>query len=182
MGDGRAGQWDDAQSALGHFAVHGGLVDEGDAQIASDEYLDDVEAFHHAGVGEGGGGEVVLGERMGEHVAAAAALFAQDKPLAQQILHRCGLRGESVVGGADAHEPLGAERIARKLDLPVIFLDVQKVKRGYYTVEMKLMTAHAKQTAENEITESYARMTEKMILRNPAYWLWTHKRWKYKRE
>ena len=75
----------------------------------------------------------------------------------------------------------GAERIARKLDLPVIFLDVQKVKRGYYTVEMKLMTAHAKQTAENEITESYARMTEKMILRNPAYWLWTHKRWKYKR-
>ena len=60
--------------------------------------------------------------------------------------------------------------------------DVQKVKRGYYTVEMKLMTAHAKQTAENEITESYARMTEKMILRNPAYWLWTHKRWKYKRE
>ena len=76
----------------------------------------------------------------------------------------------------------GAERIARKLDLPVIFLDVQKVKRGYYTVEMKIMTAHAKQTAENEITESYARMTEKMILRNPAYWLWTHKRWKYKRE
>ncbi|MCD8270651.1 MAG: lysophospholipid acyltransferase family protein [Parabacteroides sp.] len=76
----------------------------------------------------------------------------------------------------------GAERIARKLDLPVIFLDVQKVKRGFYTVEFKLMTAHAKQTAENEITESYARMTEKMILRNPAYWLWTHKRWKYKRE
>lgn len=55
----------------------------------------------------------------------------------------------------------GAERIARKLDLPVIFLDVQKVKRGYYTVEMKLMTAHAKQTTENEITESYARMTER---------------------
>lgn len=76
----------------------------------------------------------------------------------------------------------GAERIARKLDLPVIFLDVQKVKRGFYTVEFKLMTAHAKQTAENEITESYACMTEKMILRNPAYWLWTHKRWKYKRE
>ncbi len=76
----------------------------------------------------------------------------------------------------------GAERIARKLDLPVIFLDVEKVRRGYYTVDMKLMTDHAKKTAENEITESYARMTEKMILRNPAYWLWTHKRWKYKRE
>lgn len=75
----------------------------------------------------------------------------------------------------------GAERIARKLDLPVVFLDVQKVKRGYYTVELKLMTEHATQTAENEITEAYARMMETMILRNPAYWLWTHKRWKYKR-
>lgn len=75
----------------------------------------------------------------------------------------------------------GAERIARKLDLPVVFLDVQKVKRGYYTVELKLMTEHAAQTAENEITEAYARMMETMILRAPAYWLWTHKRWKYKR-
>ena len=34
----------------------------------------------------------------------------------------------------------GPERIARKLNLPVIFLDTQKVKRGYYTVDMKLIT------------------------------------------
>lgn len=76
----------------------------------------------------------------------------------------------------------GAERIARKLDLPVVFLDVEKVRRGYYTMELKLITSHAKETAENEITETYAHMTEAMILRNPAYWLWTHKRWKYKRD
>ena len=76
----------------------------------------------------------------------------------------------------------GPERIARKLNLPVIFLDTQKVKRGYYTVDMKLITENAKETPENYITERYARLLEKMILRDPAYWLWTHKRWKHKHE
>lgn len=76
----------------------------------------------------------------------------------------------------------GPERIARKLNLPVIFLDTRKVKRGYYTVEMKLITDKPKETPENWITEQYARLMEQCILRNPAYWLWTHKRWKHKRE
>ena len=34
----------------------------------------------------------------------------------------------------------GPERLARKLDLPVIFLDTKQVKRGYYTIDMKLVT------------------------------------------
>lgn len=76
----------------------------------------------------------------------------------------------------------GPERIARKLDLPVIFLDTRKVKRGYYTVDMKLITDKPKETPENSITEQYARLMEQCILRNPAYWLWTHKRWKHKKE
>lgn len=75
----------------------------------------------------------------------------------------------------------GPERIARKLDLPVIFLDTRKQKRGYYTVDMELITATPKETPEFWITEKYTRMMENCILRNPAYWLWTHKRWKHKR-
>lgn len=73
----------------------------------------------------------------------------------------------------------GAERIARKLNLPVIFLDVQKVKRGYYSLEIKLITETPKETPEYWLTEEYTRIMEKCIMRNPAYWLWTHKRWKY---
>lgn len=75
----------------------------------------------------------------------------------------------------------GPERIARKLDLPVIFLDTKKVKRGYYTVDMELITTTPKETPEFWITETYTRMMEKCIMRQPAYWLWTHKRWKHKR-
>lgn len=76
----------------------------------------------------------------------------------------------------------GPERIARKLDLPVIFLDTQQVERGHYTVDFKLITDKPKETPSNYITEQYARLLEKMILRDPAYWLWTHKRWKHKHE
>lgn len=75
----------------------------------------------------------------------------------------------------------GAERLARKLDTPVIFLDVQMLRRGYYTVELQLLSENPKETPENWITEEYARRMERSILRNPAGWLWTHKRWKYTR-
>ena len=75
----------------------------------------------------------------------------------------------------------GAERIARKLDLPVIYVDVEQPKRGYYTAEFEILTTHAKETPDNWITEQYARRMEKNILRAPEYWLWTHKRWKYTR-
>ncbi|WP_251968385.1 lysophospholipid acyltransferase family protein [Parabacteroides sp. AD58] len=75
----------------------------------------------------------------------------------------------------------GAERLARKLNTPVVFLDVQMVKRGYYTLEIQLITENPKETPENWITEEYARCLEKSILRKPEGWLWTHKRWKYKR-
>lgn len=76
----------------------------------------------------------------------------------------------------------GAERIARKLDLPVLYLHVRCPRRGYYEGELELLTEHAKETPENWITEQYVRRMEQTITYDPAYYLWTHKRWKYKRE
>ena len=76
---------------------------------------------------------------------------------------------------------LGPERIATKLDIPVIFADIRKVKRGYYTVDLELITDSPRKMPEFWITEEYARKMECSIMREPAYWLWTHKRWKHKR-
>ncbi|MDR0748768.1 MAG: lysophospholipid acyltransferase family protein [Tannerellaceae bacterium] len=84
--------------------------------------------------------------------------------------------------GQDTPFFTGAERLARKLDLPVVFFDVQKVKRGYYRVDVKLISESPKDTPEFWLTEQYARMMEQCIMRNPAYWLWTHRRWKHKHE
>jgi len=75
----------------------------------------------------------------------------------------------------------GPERMARKLDVPVIFADTQKTGRGFYTVDLRLITDRAKETPDFWITEQYARMMETCILRDPAYWLWSHNRWKHSR-
>ena len=73
----------------------------------------------------------------------------------------------------------GVERIAKKVNAVVLYLDVIREKRGYYVCSLKLLTKTPRDTAEFEITEKYMREMEKTILRQPTYWLWTHKRWKY---
>ncbi len=102
--------------------------------------------------------------------------------LADQTPSRANLHYWTTFLGQESAILTGPERLARKLDLPVIFLDTQKTGRGHYTVDMKLITDTPRETAENQITEAYARLMDTCIRRNPAYWLWTHKRWKYKRE
>ena len=77
---------------------------------------------------------------------------------------------------------VGAERIAQKADLDVFYFDVRKTGRGKYEAEIKVITENPTETREFEITEKYARLMEETILRDPAYWLWTHKRWKHKRD
>lgn len=76
----------------------------------------------------------------------------------------------------------GVERIAKQTDFLVIYLDIQKLKRGVYKATVKLVNENPKEEPENKITETYIRMMEKTILRDPAYWLWTHKRWKRTRQ
>lgn len=76
----------------------------------------------------------------------------------------------------------GVERIAKQTDFVVFYLDLQKVKRGHYVGTIKLITDNPKAEPEFSITDKYVDEMEKTILRNPAYWLWTHKRWKRTRE
>jgi len=74
----------------------------------------------------------------------------------------------------------GAETMARKLDLAVVFLKVSKIKRGYYKAEFIPIADQGKQTKENEITDTFLRLTEQQIKQRPEHYLWTHKRWKHR--
>ncbi len=74
---------------------------------------------------------------------------------------------------------LGPEKIAKLADSPVVFIDIARVKRGYYTAEFILMTEHSKEMPEFELSEMYMHLLEKRIQKAPYYWLWTHRRWKY---
>lgn len=76
----------------------------------------------------------------------------------------------------------GVERIAKQTGFAVIYLDMEKIKRGHYKATVRLITDKPQEEPEFYITESYIRAMEKTIMRAPAYWLWTHKRWKKTRE
>lgn len=76
----------------------------------------------------------------------------------------------------------GVERIAKQTGFAVVYLDMEKVKRGHYKGTIRLISDKSQAEPEFYITETYIREMEKTILRNPAYWLWTHKRWKMSRK
>ncbi len=76
----------------------------------------------------------------------------------------------------------GVERIAKQTGFGVVYLDIEKVKRGYYKATLKLISDNPKDEPEFAITEKYAKAMEASIKRAPAYWLWTHKRWKRNRQ
>lgn len=75
----------------------------------------------------------------------------------------------------------GGERIAKMMNYPVFYCDLDRIKRGHSRVNFELVTEHPKETAEGEITSYFAKSIEKTIHRNPPYWFWSHKRWKHKR-
>jgi Kdo2-lipid IVA lauroyltransferase/acyltransferase len=77
---------------------------------------------------------------------------------------------------------LGIEKLAKLTDQVVVFCDVRRIKRGYYEYTFIPVTEKPKETAEYEITNGYIKYLEEMIRRDPQYWLWSHRRWKFKPE
>lgn len=76
----------------------------------------------------------------------------------------------------------GPERHSRINDLPVLFTDIKRVKRGYYEIKLSVLTDEPNKLPEGEITRRYAATLEQVIKENPSKWLWSHKRWKHKRK
>ena len=72
----------------------------------------------------------------------------------------------------------GTEYMANDYNFVVVFFVVHKLKRGYYELELKLITKDAKSLEWGQITEQHTNMLEEQIIKKPAQWLWSHKRWK----
>lgn len=77
---------------------------------------------------------------------------------------------------------LGVEKIAVKTNQPVLFCNVRKVARGRYEVDIELLCENPKDTKPFEITDMHVHALEKLIHEAPEYWLWSHRRWKYKKD
>ena len=76
----------------------------------------------------------------------------------------------------------GTERLARQTGHAAFYLDMRRVRRGYYEAEFKLISRNPKQLEEYALTDRYFQLLEESIRRAPEYYLWSHNRWKRTRE
>ena len=76
---------------------------------------------------------------------------------------------------------LGAEKVASKYDMAVIYFHITKRKRGYYNLNIELLFDHTAGLPEHLITETHVRRLEEIIKEKPEYWIWSHRRWKHKK-
>ncbi|WP_305981714.1 lysophospholipid acyltransferase family protein [Roseivirga thermotolerans] len=106
-----------------------------------------------------------------------AIFFAIDQSptLAKKVYWTTFLNQETAVA-------FGPEKFARKLNAPVVYFQIDKIKRGYYEATFKLLTENPLDEPHGAITEMHTQALEQTILNEPKYWLWSHKRWKRKRK
>lgn len=75
---------------------------------------------------------------------------------------------------------MGLEKIALQTNRPVIYFKMKLIKRGYYEIDCVSICDRPSETSEHEITDLSFKFLENLIKEEPAYWLWSHRRWKHK--
>jgi KDO2-lipid IV(A) lauroyltransferase len=74
----------------------------------------------------------------------------------------------------------GAEMLAKKYNMNVVYIHTKKVKRGYYETTFELITDDVKKYSNYELSDVFLRKTEQQILQKPEHYFWTHNRFKHK--
>ncbi len=75
----------------------------------------------------------------------------------------------------------GTEVISKKLNMPIVYALVKKVRRGHYELRAEMLVEHPAEMADDAISELHTRRLERDIIAQPEIWLWSHRRWKHKR-
>jgi Kdo2-lipid IVA lauroyltransferase/acyltransferase len=73
----------------------------------------------------------------------------------------------------------GPERGARIGDIPVVFANMVRLRRGYYQLHFELAEEFPSKLPEGELTRRYIRFLERAMTASPDLWLWSHRRWKH---
>lgn len=76
---------------------------------------------------------------------------------------------------------VGTEKTARGLNFSVVFLEVERPRRGYYKATFKPITKNPNEEKDGYILDKHVEYLEENILKCPECWLWSHKRWKHKK-
>ncbi|MEL6132647.1 MAG: hypothetical protein AAFR59_04700, partial [Bacteroidota bacterium] len=74
-------------------------------------------------------------------------------------------------------------KIGLKTGAHMYYADMRKVKRGYYTLELVSidLTPFFPYNQQNihRLVDHQAALLEATIQAQPAFWLWSHRRWKH---
>ncbi|MBL6874685.1 MAG: lysophospholipid acyltransferase family protein [Flavobacteriales bacterium] len=73
----------------------------------------------------------------------------------------------------------GPEKIARKMNFPVLFCNMNKIKEGYYTINFEVINENPKTSNIGDITNKFFKRLEEKIKEEPNNYLWSHNRWKH---
>ena len=73
---------------------------------------------------------------------------------------------------------LGAEKLAKELNLAVVFADINRVNRGFYETTFKVISDDPKKSKDYHITKTFFNLVEKQIYKDPSQYLWSHNRFK----
>ena len=73
----------------------------------------------------------------------------------------------------------GTEFIARELDYALVYLKIEKIKRGYYQGTVVPLSDDPSALPELEVTRRFLHELEQQIYTAPEFYLWSHKRWKH---
>ena len=89
-----------------------------------------------------------------------------------------GVSQTNIFLGLDTEWATGGEAIAHKLHLPVLYIYLDRPKRGQYVIKISQICSDASALPQGRVTDTYAALLEKDILARRENWLWSHRRWK----
>ena len=75
----------------------------------------------------------------------------------------------------------GAENLAKKLNCPVLFCNMQ-FNNNKYTISFEVLSDNPNESSTGEITTKYFKLLEKQIKLQPERWLWSHRRWRHTKQ
>ncbi len=110
-----------------------------------------------------------------EHRIFLVGFIADQRPNSSMLNHWTQFLHQET-----AYSP-GGEEIGKHVDAAYVYLDVEKQRRGHYRMTFQEIIP-LQDGQLYPYTRQYLRMLEKTILREPAYWLWTHRRWLFSKD
>ncbi len=108
-------------------------------------------------------------------VVRAVAMVADQEPVTSEHQHWTKFLNR------DTAFYMGPEQIARVTRLPVFFIRMRRIERGYYEMDFEPLAGPGEKLPPGELTERYARLVEAQIRSSPPDWPWSHRRWKLKK-